>query len=65
MAPFTHHEGFTRFYPQHGDEKQVQIVINPHRISLIKSAVGAPFWILVDFFYFRANSANEKEHGTR
>ena len=62
MTAFTHDERFADFYPHDGDEKQIKIMINPHLIGLVKTAVGTPSGIFVYFPGLRRYAANKKEH---
>ena len=62
MAAFTHDEWFAFFYSQQRDEKQIQIMVDPHLIGLVKTAVGTASGSVAYFPGFRCYAADEKKH---
>jgi hypothetical protein len=62
MTAFTHDERLPRFYLQNRNEKQIKIIVNPHLISLVKTAVGTPSGVVVYFPGFWCYAADKKKH---
>jgi hypothetical protein len=62
VAALAHDERLAFFYPQNGNEKQIEIMVNPHLVGLVETAVRTPSGSFVYLFRFGCNTADKKEH---
>jgi len=60
FASFTHDERLSFFDSQNRDEKQIKIMIHPFVVGLMKTAYRTLPGRVVQYFYFRRNTGNQK-----
>ena len=62
MAALTHNERLALFYPQNGNEKQIEIMVNPHLVGLVETTVRTPSGSFVYLFCFGCYAADKEKH---